>query len=374
LISTHPDSAEAARRVLAVPQRQWPFVSVIVPVRNEARFVGHTLEQLLVQDYDRRRFEILVADGRSDDGTREIVRTLQEGHSNLRLLDNPRRLSSAGRNAGIRAGRGDFLVVVDGHCEIDNSYYLRDLADAFERSGAECVGRPQPLDVTAATTLQKAIAAARSSRLGHHPDSHVYSEAEGFVRPQSVAVAYRRTLFGAVGMFDESFDACEDVEFNHRLDKAGFRCFFTPKVGVRYFPRNSLGGLFRQMVRYGRGRVRLLRKHPDTFTLPGFVPGLFLLGLLVGPLLAFLGPWLAAAYLGSVGLYAATVLLISLALGLRSPRLLRWLPLVFVTIHVGAGAGILLEALSSRRLLSRLGSWHALKRLRRLAHSPQPTR
>jgi hypothetical protein len=128
------------------------------------------------------------------------------------------------------------------------------------------------------------------------------------------------------------------------------------------------------MVRYGRGRVRLLRKHPDTFTLPGFLPGPFLFGLFVGPLFAFLSPWLAAAYLGSVVLYAATVLLVSLGLGLRSPRLLAWLPLVFATIHVGAGAGILLESISWRRLLSRLGSWQSPRRLRRLAHPPQPTR
>ena len=382
MISIHPNSAKHPRPLFPSSSlgtkrghaREWPFVSVIVPVRNEAPFVRHTLEQLLAQDYDPRRFEVLVADGRSDDGTRDVVRSMQETHSKLRLLDNPRRLSSAGRNAGIRAGRGDVLVVVDGHCEIDNPHYLRDMADAFERSGAECVGRPQPLDVSGATTLQRAIAVARSSRLGHHPDSHVYSKTEGFVRPQSVAVAYRRTVFGAVGMFDESFDACEDVEFNHRLDKAGFRCFFTPKVGVRYFPRSRLGGLFRQMVRYGRGRVRLFRKHPDTFTLGGFVPGLFLLGLLAGPVFALFSPWLTAAYLGSVGLYAATVLLVSTALCLRSPRLLAWLPLVFVTVHVGAGAGILLESLSSRRLRSRLGSWRLLDPVRRLAHPPQPTR
>jgi succinoglycan biosynthesis protein ExoA len=206
--------------------------------------------------------------------------------------------------------------------------------------------------VSDATTVQKAIAAARSSRLGHHPDSHIYSSAEGFVRPQSVAVAYRRTVFGVVGMFDESFDACEDVEFNHRLDKAGFRCFFTPKVGVRYFPRNSLRGLFRQMIRYGRGRVRLLRKHPDTFTFTGFVPALFLLGLLFGPLLAVLGKWLAISYLAGLAIYATAVIFVSsvIALRHRSLRLLPWLPLVFGTIHCGAGAGILLELLTILRI------------------------
>ena len=73
------------------------------------------------------------------------------------------------------------------------------MAAAFERSGAACVGRPQPLDVTGAGPLQRAIAAARASRLGHHPASFIYAASEGFVPPQSVAVAYRRTVFDRLG-------------------------------------------------------------------------------------------------------------------------------------------------------------------------------
>src|SRR5262249_16530671 len=151
-------------------------------------------------------------------------------------------------------------------------------------------GRPQPLEVAGATPVQRAIAAARSSRLGHHPDSFIYSAAERFVPPQSVAVAYRRSVFETVGLFDERFDACEDVEFTPRVARAGLKCFFPPLAKVHYHPRGSLPGLFRQMVRYGRGRVRLLRKHPETFRLPGFLPALFLAGVAAGLALAGLSP------------------------------------------------------------------------------------
>ncbi len=234
----------APRQEVAVP-----FISVIVPVRNEEVFIEATLRQLLAQDYDADKFEILVADGRSTDRTRDIVAALQAHYPQITLLDNPGRLSSAGRNVAIEASRGDLIVLIDGHCEIDNIHYLADVADAFARSGAECLGRPQPLDVSGATPLQRAVAVARSSRLGHHPASDIYSGDERFVAPESVAVAYRREVFSVVGAFDETFDACEDVEFNHRLARAGMRCFFTPRVQVRYFPRSSLSGLFRQMMR-----------------------------------------------------------------------------------------------------------------------------
>jgi succinoglycan biosynthesis protein ExoA len=261
-------------------------------------------------------------------------------------LSNPRRLSSAARNVGVRNARGDVVVIVDGHCELDGQYLSR-LASAFQRSGADCIGRPQPLDISSASTLQRAIAAARSSRLGHHPDSFIYSSAEGFVPAKSVAVAYRCSVFDAVGYFDETFDACEDVELNHRIDRAGLRCFFTPQVAVCYAPRATLGGLFRQLVRYGRGRVRLARKHPETFSWGLLPPTLLAVGLLVGLPIALVSNWLAVVYVAALAIYAAVVLAASASLvfRLRRLRLLFALPLVFFTVHVASGIGILLTLL-----------------------------
>jgi succinoglycan biosynthesis protein ExoA len=342
-------------RALRVPARPalapQPFLSVIVPVRNEEAFLGETLEQLFRQLYHPERFEVLVADGGSTDRTRAIVADLQRRHANLHLLDNPRQWSSAGRNVAVESAQGDLIVLVDGHCEIENPGYLSEVAAAFQRSGADCVGRPQPLDVTGATRLQRAISLARSSWLGHHPASHIYSGGEGFVPPESVAVAYRRTVFEKVGLFDEAFDACEDVEFNHRVARAGLRCFFTPRVQVRYHPRGSLRGLFRQMVRYGRGRMRLLLKHPGTFSPAGFLPAAFLAGVLAGPVLAWLWPVLGLVYGAALGAYAVTLLLVSLVLGVRDGEMamVPLLPLVFLAIHTGSGAGILWEALTGKR-------------------------
>lgn len=195
------------------------------------------------------------------------------------------------------------------------------------------------------TALQRAIAAARSSRLGHHPDSFIYSSDEQFVPAESVAVAYRREVFEKVGYFDETFDACEDVEFNHRVDRAGLRCFFTPCIAAHYAPRDTLRGLFRQLLRYGRGRIRLWRKHPETFSLAIMPPLLFVVGLPVGLPLGFVSKWLMAAYLAVLGVYAMVLLTFSVAIAIRqrSLVLLAWLPPVFATIHVASGVGLLLE-------------------------------
>jgi succinoglycan biosynthesis protein ExoA len=329
--------------------RTSPYITVIVPVRNEARFIRRTIEQLVSQVYPDDRFEILVVDGCSSDDTRSIAESMAAAYPQVTVITNLGMLSSSARNLGVSRARGHLIAVIDGHCDLDGPNYFRDLADAFERSGADCLGRPQPLDVSGATPLQEAIAAARSSWLGHHPDSFIYSASERFVPAKSVAVAYRREVFDAVGPFDERFDACEDVEFNHRIDRAGLRCFFTPAIQVRYFPRGSLASLFHQMARYGRGRVRLLRKHPETFSPGGFIPAAWLAGLVLGPLVALVWAPLWWAYGAAIALYAVTVATTSavIAMRRRSLRLFAWLLLVFPSVHAGSGWGVLTELIHS---------------------------
>jgi succinoglycan biosynthesis protein ExoA len=348
-----PSATDAFPTVTGCAPGRAALISVVVPVRNEAGHIQRTLTQILTQQYDSHCYEVIVVDGQSTDGTWDIVAALQEKHSNLRLLSNPKRWSSSARNLAIRTAQGEILVIIDGHCEVDDPAYLWQLAYAFERSSADCIGRPQPLDVSNATVFQRAVAMARSSRLGHHPDSWIYSDVEQYVPPESVAVAYRREVFDRIGLFDESFDACEDVELNHRVARAGMTCFFTPRLQVRYVPRNNLSGLFRQMVRYGRGRYRLLRKHQDTFSIPCLLPAVFLSTVAILPSFAWVSPWLLTSYLAGLGVYMLTVLGFSLVLAFRAVRNLRslgefgrlvgWLPLVFATVHAGAGAGILQE-------------------------------
>ncbi len=345
-----------------------PFITVVMPVRNEARFIADTLGQLLSQDYPKDRFEILVADGMSDDGTRDIVTRTAEDDDRVRLLDNPKRRSSAGRNVGFRAGRGDYFVVVDGHCFIPDDQFLSNIAECFEISGADCLGRPQPLDPPGLTPFQQSVALARASRLGHGGNSLIYGDYEGFASPVSNGAAYKREVFEKVGYVDEDFDACEDVEFNHRVEQAGLKAYTSPKIAVRYYPRENLPPLIGQMQRYGRGRTRLYRKHPVLLSLSALAPACFaggaaafvtLLGLdLICGLSAFLTLILSAL---SLALLAYAVLV-----GLTTFRLCRehgWshvrrLPLVFLAVHGGLGVGMWEE------FFAPVG-WH-LRRRRRL--------
>lgn len=338
------------------------FVSIIMPVRNEARYISETLMQLVGQDYPADRYEILVADGMSDDDTREIVVGLSRQYPQIRLLDNLERRSGAGRNVGFRASRGEYVLVVDGHCHIPDDQLFRSVVDCFQTSNADCLGRPQPLDAPGLSRFQRGIAVARSSWLGHGGDSLIFGQYEGFASPVSNGAAYRRDVFEKIGYVDEAFDAAEDVEFNYRVEKAGLTAYTSPRLTVRYHPRESFKGLFRQMQRYGMGRCRFIKKHREALTINQLVPALFVCGLFV-LLLSFFKPLVPGTWLPVFMLWALYNLYALILLG-ESARLSSkkgWtffplLPLIFVTIHTGIGWGFVRQLFKGENVASRNGS------------------
>ncbi len=332
-----------------------PFISVVIPVRNERANLGAILEELLAQDYARDRYEILVVDGGSTDGTAAVVaRYAGAARPQVQLLHNPGRLSSAGRNVGVRASRGEVILFIDGHCRIPTSRLLLETARTLEKTGADCLCRPQPLAASDNTTFQNVVARARATALGHGQDSTIYAmDHEGFINPTSSGATYRKSVFERVGIYDERFDACEDVEFNYRVFKAGLRSYSSPSLAVYYHARANLVGLFKQMVRYGRGRLRFVWKHRDALSISQLVPASFLAWLVVGGLASLGSVLVREVFFSTLVIYAAVVLAFSALLGFRYGwRHCLSAPAVYLTIHFGLGAGFWTEL--GRRFLKPL--------------------
>ncbi len=317
-------------------------IAIIMPVLNEEKFIGQTLEQLYMQDFPMDKVEIVIADGGSTDNTKEIVKTYKNRFGSLKILDNPRGLASAGRNLGVRNSDAPYIMILDGHVYLPDNNLLKSIVETFEKTDAKCLCRAQPLTPPNLSEFEKSVALCRGSLLGHKPGSEIYSDFEGAVDPTSSGAMYHREVFDEIDYFDENFDACEDVDFNYRVNKASLKAVLSPKLKVFYYPRNSLQGLWKQMQRYGKGRFDLSLKHnfysPMQLLAAGGVVGFF--GLL---LLSLLFPPLFELFRSATGLYLLIVILFSIFLGLKEKHFgcILFGPLIFPTIHFGLGVGFL---------------------------------
>ncbi len=338
---------------LRPPSEQLPFISVVMPVRNEEACIAAVLDHILQQDYDATRFEILVCDGMSDDSTPQIVAEYQaKTAGRVRLVSNPARWSSAGRNCGVRESRGDIVVFIDGHCHIPSNSMLTNVAGIYRNTVADVICRPQPLSANAESAVPKAICMARASAIGHGRDSTIFSLTQrAYVAPDSSGAIYRRDVFDRVGLYDESFDACEDVELNVRCREAGMLAYTSPGVLVEYEPRRTLTGLWKQMVRYGRGRARLYRKHPKAFSLAALAPALFIVVLVAALVLSAVSPyWLGFAAV-LLAAYGIAIGLGSLPAALKAgPKVGMLTALSFICIHFGLGFGFLRETFTTPKV------------------------
>ncbi len=317
-------------------------LAIVMPVFNEEKYIGQTLEQIYQQDFPMDRLEIVVADGGSSDRTREIVSSYKNRFGSLKLLDNPIKKPSSGRNAGVKNSSATYIVVIDGHVYIPSKSLLTDIVKTFESTGAACLCRPQPLTPPDLNEFELTVALCRGSLLGHKPGSEIYSDFESEVDPTSSGGMWTRETFEKIGYFDEQFDACEDVDFNRRVFNARLKSYLSPKLKIFYYPRSTIRGLWRQMKRYGLGRFRFAFKHKDISIMQWLAAaGVLGFGLLL--LLSFLYTPIFNLFKIVVAFYLLVVILFSLSLAVKQKHLgcLLYGPLIFPTIHFGLGVGFL---------------------------------
>lgn len=315
-----------------------PEVSVIVPCRNEVRHIETCLRSILSQQRPAGGFEVIVADGMSDDGTRSVLETFAAEHRELRVIDNPGRIASTGLNAAISAARGRVLVRMDAHTEYAPDYVCQCLA-VLEETQADAVGGPCVPRGT--RFVERAIAAAFQSAFGcggargHDPN---------YTGPVDVVYlgCWRREVFERIGRFDEQFVRNQDDELSFRIVRSGGQIWQSARIKSWYTPRGSLRGLLLQNLQYGYWKVRVIQKHGAPASLRHLVPATFVSSLAVLLLLSFWWPLARWAGVGLAGAYAAGNLLASAHTAARYEwKLLSLLPIVFACYHFAYGLGFL---------------------------------
>ncbi|HWO17408.1 MAG TPA: glycosyltransferase family 2 protein [Kofleriaceae bacterium] len=307
-------------------------VTIAMPSFNEEHYIEACIASVQAQDYPAELIEILVADGRSTDRTREILARLAEADPRIRMVDNPARLQAAGLGLLVKEATGDVIVRMDVHAEYAPDY-VRRCVETLERTGADNVGGAQR--AKAKTPFQQALCAALASPLGVGGARYRSAEAEGFVDTVFLG-AFRRKVFETVGLWDPGAITNEDAELNQRILDSGGQIYLSKDIVVHYFPRDSIKTLAKQYFRYGRGRARTLLKLGRFPTLRPLLPFFLVSGatalLLVPPLWPF-APAAFATYALATGAEAVRV---GHKLGARA---LPTIWAIFPVLHASHGAG-----------------------------------
>ncbi len=250
-------------------------VSVIVPIRNEERYITTCLQSLLDQTYASEEYEILVVDGRSSDRSKEIVENFERSCGNVRCLDNPAAIAPAAMNVGIRNAKGEILVRADGH----NFYpkdYIANCVKYLQETGADNVGGPWRTVPSGDSFGSKIVAAILTNPFGVGDSRFRTSTFEGFVETVPFG-AFRRELFDRVGMFDEKLVRNQDNELNARIRSAGGRIYQTPALTTEYHPVGSVTQLLKQTYKTSQWHIFSVRQNPTAMGVRHFVPAIFVL-------------------------------------------------------------------------------------------------
>ncbi len=317
-------------------------VSVIIPTRNESKYIGDTLKSVFMQDYPSQFVEVIIADGESDDDTKAVVEELIVKHSNVKLISNPERIVPYALNYAIVASSGDIIIRMDSHSSYPQNYISR-LVGELERLksdnvGGVCITLPANDDL-----IPTAIALSISHPFGIG-DSTFRVGSDKIKEVDTVPFGcFRRTLFDEIGFFDTDLIRNQDDEFNGRLLKNGGKIHLIPDVKIKYYARSDIKSLVKMFYQYGLFKPLVNKKLGAPATLRQFVPPLFLLFLLSGLLLPMLPFIFVMAWLFFVAFYFFMSIIVGLILATKEKRftLLIVIPFLFPLIHISYGWGYL---------------------------------
>ncbi len=335
-------SNSASHCAASAPGEPLPFVSVVVPCRNEERHIARCLESILANDYPKERMEILVLDGMSEDRTREIVASYAERFPWIRLVDNPQKHIPAAMNLGIQNARGERILKMDAHSTYQPEYISR-CVQYQDEYNAENVGGVWKMVPGADTRMAKAIVLG----LGHRFGSGNANVKVGVDKPTWSDTAafgcFKKELFERIGMYDEHLLSSSDLDLNQRIQAAGGRILVVPDVVVNYSADGNLRAFRRHVFADGVWVSYVMKFGKKAWSWRHWVPAVFLLSLLCAFALAPVHPVFLWLGLGVAGVYAAASVAVSVQIAVRErDALLAFLlPIVFGVRHFVHGAGTL---------------------------------
>lgn len=314
------------------------IISVIIPCRNEKQYIRDTILSLLNQKIEGYSIEIIIVDGMSQDGTRELLTQLSSLHPDITILDNPARITPAALNIGIKYSRGKYIAILGAHAEYEHDYFRQNLKIMEEYPEVSCAGGP--IISKGKNNFAKAAAISMSSTIGVGNAKHRFPEYEGYAE-MACFPFFRKEVFEKYGLYDERLIKNQDDEFCFRIRLKGEKIFLSNKIKSTYYVRDSISDLFRQYYSYGKWRIPVLLIHKTPISYRQQVPALFfslvvllfIVSFIVGDI--FIGLCLPALYLITLSMFAI--------LKLKGEKIgvVKYLPVSLFILHFSYALGFL---------------------------------
>jgi len=325
-------------------QNDLPFISVVIPVKNAARFLPKCLDSLNNLNYPKDKYEVIISDSDSTDGTRQIAVSM-----GAKVVDAGGPSVCAGRNSGFKASKGEIVAFSDADCVMDKDW-LANAVKYFADRDVACVGGVSlvPEDETA---FGKACGFIFSYSLftGGSTYGMDFPKVREVKHNPGCNAIYRRSSLERVMPVDERITDGEDVVMNKRLSDMGYKFLFTPDTKLWHYRSSTPKRFWKQKIHYGIGRVMIARQYPALLNPMHIIAGYSI------PLIA--GTMLLAAYLKMViffaVFYAGAVFLLffffSAWFKVRSLRVALNVPLAIIILLFGWSIGFMGEVFFPQR-------------------------
>ena len=320
---------------------QHPFISVIVPCRNEEDYIANVIRDIYGQTYPSEMMEVFIIDGESEDATARIVKSLISEFPGLTLLSNPKKIVPTALNIGIKAAKGEVIVRMDAHCEYPKNYIAYLVENLFAMK-ADNVGVAMIAHSRSNSLRAVAIAAAISCKFGIGNSYHRTGLSKAIEIDSVPFGCYPRVVFEKYGLFDEELIRNQDDEFNARIVSRGGHIWLLPDIEIKYFARDSFSKIFRMFYYYGFFKPLVNKKVGKAATLRQFVPPAFVLSIITGIVLMFFSKFTGVAFLGFFLIpYLLLNLFFSIKLAAQEGKFLMIFHLffTFLGIHTSYGIG-----------------------------------
>jgi len=313
--------------------------SIVIPCRNEKKHIENCIRSIEEQSYNASLIEIIIVDGYSEDGTREILKSLQKDNCNIIVLDNLSKKTPQALNIGIKNSSGDAIIILGAHTVLDKDFVKFNNKFLTEKDVRATGGTQINVGLT---YIQNLIGTVMETPFAMASAKYRWSENEQFV-DTVVYAAYKKELFKELGYFEEEFTISEDAEFNWRIRQAGYKIFFSPKIKSYYYPRDSISGYIKQIFRYGILRVNVLKKHFDSIKILHLIPPFFVIFLILGIGLSFINKTALFLLMFTLAIYFGLNILTSLKTVFpKKMKYFIFIPLLVFITHISWGLGFLI--------------------------------